>query len=754
MKLSRRFRVTERLLAIAVALCATYAFFYEYLPPFKQIHLYSDIEGYHYPLQRYAFHALKSGHFPQWDPSIYCGISFAGNVQAALFYPLNWVMYAAMWRHPRLPFKALEVFAFVHIAAGAALCYLWLRGRRLHVLPSLFGAAVFGYGGYMVSQVVHLGVLTGMAWMPLGLWGVDEAVDRGDWRPLWKTALASALCFLAGYPPSWIVFCATTFFYALASRGRWRAVAGVCVAVAASTVLAAMQMIPALEARSQMLYGEKYAGGIRHWSALLPFVVPNWFDYNRGSTLPNPGDAIYVYLGLAGVFAIGWALYTRKLRPYGQALFTGIACLMLAANPGYLVYKMMVRVPVLVRMVQSYNFYEGVSAMASLITAISLQDFLERKPARSLPRWLMPALVIVLGAWSIRLLRLARGGGTFPSGGPAAAQTLVALALFSIGLWALRAESRRRRAVLAAALLLTAAIDYQAFGTNRLFNTVDGDVDKTEDKQGIRGMNRLAYEALYRNRDYRIAADEQGAPNPTDLRRWGLATAQGFDPFLPAQYHDAIERWVKFKNNREFPMDFWNESMLQSLGIRYVISHEGVANDARLRKDPTFRLIGPDDSYYRVYEYRNAKPPFGWEDGTGSVRPVEWMPERRVFDARSDASGRFFLIEQFYPGWRAIVDGRSAPIERWNGAFQAIRVAPGVHRVIFEYHERRLALGAAMSLMGLVGLLWVVLSDRKRRGPSEGFWVDVRVGVDVGLAIKTSTERASGAVVRSWTAGE
>ena len=109
---------SERLIVAALALVVTYAFFYQYLPPFKRFHLFSDIEGYHYPLQRYAFQALKEGRFPQWDPSIYSGISFVGNIQAAVLYPPTWLMYAASWRQERIPFKMLEVFAFAHVWLG------------------------------------------------------------------------------------------------------------------------------------------------------------------------------------------------------------------------------------------------------------------------------------------------------------------------------------------------------------------------------------------------------------------------------------------------------------------------------------------------------------------------------------------------------------------------------------------------------------------------------------------------------------
>src|SRR5205823_2575177 len=97
------------------ALAVTYVFFYEYLPPFKTVRLWSDAAGYNYPLQSYAFQSLKEGRIPLWDPSIYSGIPFIGNVQAAFLYPPTWLLYAAAWRLPRLPFKAYEAFTFLHV---------------------------------------------------------------------------------------------------------------------------------------------------------------------------------------------------------------------------------------------------------------------------------------------------------------------------------------------------------------------------------------------------------------------------------------------------------------------------------------------------------------------------------------------------------------------------------------------------------------------------------------------------------------
>jgi hypothetical protein len=697
------------LLLAALTIVATGAFFIEYLPPFKRVHLFSDIEVFHYPLQRYAFRSLKEGRFPQWDPGIYCGLTFAGNIAAALFYPPSWVMYATNWRHAFLPFKGLEYFAIAHIWLAFGLCYLWLRGRQLDWVASVLGASAFACGGYMLWQIVHLGVAPALAWMPLGLWGVDEAVERGDWRPLWKTALASALCFLAGYPPSWLAFCCTVFLYGLTSRGHWRAALGVCAAVAASMLLAMVQWLPTLEARSFMYGEERYEGELR--SVILPLFVADWQDLNRDSSQHYLG-VMYLYWGLPVTFALAWALYRKRLRPYAQAAAVLAACLILVIDPGGLIYHTILRIPALANTAQSYNFCEGMAAMAALIAGIGVADFLDRGAKQAAASWRMPVILAAMMAWAARQLWVWAHGGGFASGGRAVAETGVALALFAAGAWSVRQERGARRVVMASGLILIALVDYKAFGTNRLFNTRDGDVDELHFAQGIRGITSEAYEALWTNRQYRVASDQTGGPKPVDYRLWGLASPQGLDPFLPQQYREVIERWTRFRTNREFDVDFANDAMMQGLGVRYAITHAGATSSAFLAASPVYRLVGPDTAFYRVYEYREARPPYGWENGAGDAQATGWLPERRSFRVHSESGGRFTLVEQYYPGWTATIDGRQAAIERWKGAFQSIAVPAGDHTVVFAYHCRLLPAGTAISLAAIAALVWVAWSAR------------------------------------------
>ncbi|MBZ5618436.1 MAG: YfhO family protein [Acidobacteriia bacterium] len=704
----------ERLLVAALALIASCAFFYEYLPPFKQVHLWSDIEGYHYPLQRFAFQALKEGRIAQWDSSIYCGISFAGNVQAALFYPPTWLMYAAAWTLPKLPFKALEVFTFVHVWLAFLLCYVWLRGRT-GKLASAFGAAVFAFTGHMVYQLGHPGTIGAMTWIPLGLWGIDEAVDRCDWRPLWKVAAASALSFLAGYPAAWIASCVIIVVYALGSRSHARAAMGVCLAIVASVLLFMVQLLPTMEAESLMVLERKYRpGAYGPGTLLLSYLVPNWFDFNSGHpTYFDPGS-MYLYLGLPALFAMAWAIRRHQGRAYFQPVL-GLAVALLLADPPHFLIRAVERVPALDYTMQPYSFYAAVAAMAALITATGLNDFLEARSPGTIPAWAFFGSATALAAWSFRELWIWHRGGLFATGTRAAVETAIALVLFSVCLWCVRQTTGRRRNLITALLVLTVATDYKVFGSGRWFNAIRGDVDDLQLPYGIAGVDDAAYRAMWENRQYRVVTDEDAGPDPVDYRYWGLATPAGFDPFLPAEYQKTIERWVPFRTNRLFYADLENEAMLQALGVRYVLVRSGFPGEPLLAASRNYRLVGTTEIFCRVYEYLHAKPPYHWEheDG-GRAEPAVWIPERREFLVGSERGGRFVLVEQFFPGWKAFLDGHPAGIERWDGAFQAVQVPPGEHRVAFEFRPMSLRIGAAISLLAATALLWLVAASRPR----------------------------------------
>ncbi len=114
----------------------------------------------------------------------------------------------------------------------------------------------------------------------------------------------------------------------------------------------------------------------------------------------------------------------------------------------------------------------------------------------------------------------------------------------------------------------------------------------------------------------------------------------------------------------------------------------------------------------------SGAPIFGPETG-GPAHITELEPERVVIEVDAVAPGYVVLLDSYYPGWLAWVDGQPAPIRRANVLFRAVPVTPGHHTIEMRYAPRSLALGARVSLAAVfaVGLVLVLGPVLQRRRP-------------------------------------
>src|SRR5262249_45475858 len=93
----------------------------------------------------------------------------------------------------------------------------------------------------------------------------------------------------------------------------------------------------------------------------------------------------------------------------------------------------------------------------------------------------------------------------------------------------------------------------------------------------------------------------------------------------------------------------------------------------------------------------------------GSARFVRDDPEHIVIDVDAPARGFLLLADQYYPGWRATVNGDAVPIQRGNYIFRLVEVPAGSSRVELRFRPLSVAVGGVLSLLGLTVcavLLW------------------------------------------------
>ena len=87
-----------------------------------------DLAGFLYPTYHFAQEWLTRGVIPLWNPYIFGGIPFIGDIQSALFYPFNLLTYFIS--NP-LQYRDLEYLAIFHFYLAGAGMFALLRYGRL-----------------------------------------------------------------------------------------------------------------------------------------------------------------------------------------------------------------------------------------------------------------------------------------------------------------------------------------------------------------------------------------------------------------------------------------------------------------------------------------------------------------------------------------------------------------------------------------------------------------------------------------------
>ena len=72
------------------------------------------------------------------------------------------------------------------------------------------------------------------------------------------------------------------------------------------------------------------------------------------------------------------------------------------------------------------------------------------------------------------------------------------------------------------------------------------------------------------------------------------------------------------------------------------------------------------------------------------------------------------LSDNFYPGWKAYIDGKETKIYRANYTFRAIEIPQGKHAVIFTYKPKSFYIGASISAIALI-ILGVIFFVRVKK---------------------------------------
>jgi hypothetical protein len=675
-----------------------------------------------FPLTRAIAAVVRGGDLPLWNPWSDGGQPLLADPQAAIWYPLNWVLPWLVTGHDGQSLVALEAHTAWHLCLAGLSMYALARHVIGSRLGSLVAALTFSYSGLMVSYPIQqVPILRTAVWMPLLLLCLIRAFEQRSVRWAVIGALLLAVDIFAGHPQLLLFQLYGLELYACYRVWQvWpdrRAIVSTVGLFALfgslGVALAAVQLLPSYEFmrlsdRAVADYAFT-AAGFSPFEFLLDAVAPRIIG-----GLPPYIGILPLCLALLAVRFVRHPLvpYWVMLAALGLVISFGgntfFHSLLYLAAPGFALFQHQERA--------IYLYTLAMSVLAGYGTA-----FLARRVSRS-ERAALGSMGRIAVAGILAALVVAGvlyAGNLFAEPTPRAYRWrdviswynwFVFMLLLAVGLLGLRLVWRTGRRVILAAIPAVILLDLftvswghdlsrlppgQLFVPSHIVQFLQSEPGafRVADYTVLNGNHGLVYlvpsidgtYGMFLNRfvNLRKALPPQRAYELLNVRYVLTRDDPGEEVSiaLSEPFQDHLNRVVRVPNPQE---------------------RAQVVPDARVIEDDASllaTLAAPNFDMRRTV-LLSAPPPEPVAPGSGQASLVSYTSNS--IEVTVDASGGYLLLSELdYPGWRAEVDGEARPLLRADYALRAVPLRAGDRAVRLVYDPRSLHLGALISLLAL-----------------------------------------------------
>ena len=710
------------------------AFFYKILLPIGQVlySQFSDTIKFYYPMR---FLEWKSDTLlPLWNPIIYSGTTLVGNIQAAMFFPLN-ILYAVLPGSLAINYNYIIDFLIAALSMYALARYLGLSKS-----PSVIASLVFVFSEQFYSRIYagHLIVFDAIALIPATFLLLEMYFKDGKLRNLVFLSFVLGIQFLSGHSQFYIYNIIALLFYSFnriffTHSSDWGKIGKIFLAILFSVALASVQFIPFVEGlmQSSRLSGidvQYLAKTAMQPEQIVSFFVPEVFGGKDNSWGYTNFWEYSAYLGPAALLLSLVALKRNRnhyVRSFG--LLAALAILLSFFFP-------VQQFRYFGRFLVWYAFAIAIVAAFGAQAAIN-SNWNDSKLLKILLIVSVAALMFssVLFVMKDSLVGFAKGLITSKASqvSPQKYQLLLAnlqgivsnftLNLFIVSLFAVATatalEIFKGKKVLGYILIAIVLLGLLSFGFKYVETAKFSEVVKTSD----------ATEFLASDNDvFRVYSLQEVLPYHEAAVK-SIELTYGYDPLIPSRYEALLKAF-----NCLNPC--YDEVLYQLLNVKYIVSR-GDITSATTKKV----FAGKDKDVYAfekflprahvVYDAIQTSEPqvlqeltkdtfdpgktvvLGAANSPGIVDPLEGqgnavIEERRPgyykIKVKSSGDGVLVLSDGWAPGWRVYDNGNLSQILMTNYAFLGAPVHQGESLLEFKYEPVTLKIGAAITMLSLI----------------------------------------------------
>ncbi len=219
------------------------------------------------------------------------------------------------------------------------------------------------------------------------------------------------------------------------------------------------------------------------------------------------------------------------------------------------------------------------------------------------------------------------------------------------------------------------------------------------------GIGRSSAAELLDNEDRRKLIDLLGV-------KYLIAKRDDFDLVESKNFEKVFEadQYGVFENKQVMPRIFLAsnyEGPPDIFGQEPETERQKKQRDKERRKLIPQKLLSPDFDLKNVLILEKPSP-ISPQFGDGSVEVIKYEAQEVVVRTKSQEPKLLFISDNYYPGWKAKVDGDETEILRSDYTFRAVPLTPGEHTVRFYFDSLIFKIGVVVSLISAGALLFLL----------------------------------------------
>ena len=679
-----------------------------------------------YPNDAFYNRELKRGNFPLWNPYLFSGYPLFANGQNGFLNPFKILFHLLLPPH-----RARELFLFVHLFFTGFFTFIFLRGVKLSLFPSLIGGFIWSYNSFNMTLFQHEYVYSIAPYIPLLLLSYEMALKESNF--LWRGigGISFALIILGkhlNYSFYGLIGFLAFAIYRIYQGPYIKALKEFLFITLIGFLIASVQLIPTIELitlSSLQRPAEYHSLPIKAIAQFVgvAFFHPLIYDSSfHEVNLYHPYN-LYQTCGFAGNLAVFLSIFNlfSKHRKNDGLFFLGCAFIF------YLIafYTPFTRIfesifPFVKKTVPVKTLYIAVFSI-SIASAYGLECLLREERGKWLSVIISSIFIFAVGIIAIRIKAESYPYHWFHLLNPALLSPVVVVLLSAfLFTFPLSPASKGILSIFISFLeLFPLAVIYNFPVSSKLLEMKSTYFDSIKNEIGYYRMTGLQ-------------------PNLYPLL--SIQSVDGYESLIPDVYFFAIKEEIPTDPadmrlisipNIEYPM-------ARLLGVKYII---GTDRNYRIPEEKLEKVIDGDVVIYtlkdvlpRAFVVGSCKKVeredmrdmvLGGEDPLkavlleedveckgegGNAEIISYEPERVKIRAEVKGECGFLVLsDTYYPGWKVYVDGKRERILRAYGFIRTVKLNGGSYTVEFVFSPLTVKVGMILSIAGILfalSFLW------------------------------------------------